>query len=196
MATESITTRSVSDVPWADVRAVFGTRGDPAGCWCQFFKIGSAEFSGSPAQHLEALLCNQVKDQDVPPGVIAYLDGKPVGWCAVEPRSKYPRILRSKVVTGGSQESPEDGTVWAVSCFVVRTGYRRRGVSVELLNAAIAQARRLGARVIEGYPIDTAERKASSADLYHGPLSLFQNAGFEIVSRPLHGRAVVRMVLD
>jgi GNAT superfamily N-acetyltransferase len=194
MVAESIAVVSVADAPWSDVRTVFGERGDPARCWCQFFKVGNAEWSEG-RDRLEGLLCEQVRDQSIPPGVIAYLDDEPVGWCGIEPRPSYPRILRSQVVTRGSEERLDDESVWAVTCFVVRIGYRRRGVSAELLRAAVEQAGRLGARVIEGYPIDTREKKASSADLYHGALSLFERAGFEIVSRPSPGRAVVRLVL-
>jgi GNAT superfamily N-acetyltransferase len=195
MVTESITVVSVADVPWADVRAVFGTRGDPARCWCQYFKVDNADWNEGPSERLESLLCNQVRDQAIPPGVVAYLDDEPVGWCAIEPRPSYPRLLRSKVVTSGSDESIDHDDVWAVSCFVVRVGFRRRGVSAELLRAAVEQAGRLGARVVEGYPVDTAERKVSSADLYHGALSLFERAGFEIVSRPSPGRALVRLAI-
>lgn len=195
MIAESITVASVADVPWADVRKVFGQRGDPARCWCQYFKISNSEWNDNPAERLEGLLCDQVRDQAIPPGVVAYLDGEPVGWCAIEPRAAYPRLLRSKVVADGSHEHLDDGSVWAVSCFVVRVGYRRRGVSTRLLRAAVDQAARLGARTIEGYPVDTTERKRSAADLYHGTLSLFEAAGFEIMSRPSAGRAVVRLVV-
>lgn len=78
---------------------------------------------------------------------------------------------------------------------MVRVGYRRRGISSALLEAAIEHARDGGARVLEAYPIDTAERKASSAALFHGALAPFQKAGFEIVSRPQAGRALVSYVL-
>ncbi|MCU1525509.1 MAG: hypothetical protein JWO18_2403 [Microbacteriaceae bacterium] len=195
MVAESIAVVSVADAPWSDVRTVFGERGDPARCWCQYFKVGNADWNEGPPDRLEGLLCEQVRDQSIPPGVIAYLDDEPVGWCGIEPRPSYPRILRSQVVTRGSEERLDDESVWAVTCFVVRIGYRRRGLSGELLRAAIEQAGRFGARVIEGYPVDTAEKKTSAATLYHGALSLFERAGFEIVSRPSPGRAVVRLVL-
>jgi GNAT superfamily N-acetyltransferase len=82
--------------------------------------------------------------------------------------------------------------VWAVTCFVVRVGHRRRGVASALLDGAVDLARRHGAAVVEGYPVDTSARKASSAELYHGPLSVFGAAGFTEVARPSPARAVVR----
>jgi GNAT superfamily N-acetyltransferase len=191
MAESTVRTVPVSDVPWDDVRLVFQTRGDPAGCWCQFFKLNGAEWRAGSSADRQARLSEQV--QDGSPGLIAYLDGEAVGWCAVEPRPRYPSLLRSRVVTGGSTEDPADETVWAITCFVVRTNFRRRGVASALVRAAVDHARSRGASVIEGYPVDPTEREATASVLYHGTISLFEGAGFEIGSRPSHGRAVMRL---
>ncbi|MEL4318726.1 GNAT family N-acetyltransferase [Leifsonia sp. YIM 134122] len=218
----------VTDAPWADVERVFGTRGDPAGCWCQFFKLPNAEWKTITPGECRNLLEEQVQaargGTAHPPGVIAYLapdaadgdsdnasrnenddghdDGhgnasaaEPVGWCAVEPRTAYDRLRTAEVVKG-SAEDEDDDSVWAITCFVVRVGHRRQGIGGELLQGAIEQAARLGARVIEGYPVDTAERKTSSAELYHGTLSQFVAAGFEVTSRPSPSRAVVTLRID
>ncbi len=187
---------SVGSVPWGDVVKVFGTRGDPARCWCQFFKVPNAGWESGESGVFRAMLEEQVRANDPAPGVIAFLDGEPVGWCAIEPRMKYERLRRAKVVTEGSDQDPDDASVWAVTCFVVRVGFRRRGVGAALLSGAVEQARGHGARVIEGYPVDTKERaKSSSTELYHGTVSLFAGAGFEVISRPTKDRAVVQLVL-
>ncbi len=184
---------SVSDVPWEDVRTAFGTRGDPAGCWCQYFKMPNAAWETATRDECAGMLRQQIEANEPAPGVIAYDGDEPVGWCAVEPRPKYSRLQRLKVLKG-SDEDPTDTSVWAVTCFVVRVGHRRKGVASALLDGAVHHAREHGARVIEGYPVDTGERvKASSAELYHGTLSLFERAGFEIASRPTDARAVVRL---
>lgn len=182
----------VDEVPWGDVQTVFGTRGDPAGCWCQWFKLNGDEWRTKDAATCESALREQTRRRPVP-GLIAYLNDEPVGWVAVEPRSAYPRLRTARVVTTGSSEPLDDPSVWSVTCFVVRVGFRRRGVSSALLAAAVDHARASGARVIEAYPVDTAEKKASSADLYHGALTAFLEAGFEIASRPQPGRTVVRL---
>jgi ribosomal protein S18 acetylase RimI-like enzyme len=184
----------VGQVPWNDVRTVFGTRGDPATCWCQFFKLSNAEWHETDVPALESALCEQARHSPGP-GLIAYVDDVPAGWVAVESRPAYPRLRTSRVVAQGSSEPHDDAGVWSITCFVVRVGFRRRGIASALLAAAVEHARTSGARVVEGYPIDTAERKASSADLYHGVLSAFVSAGFEIASRPQPGRAVVRREL-
>ena len=191
----ALTVLPANEVPWDDVRTVFGTRGDPSTCWCQFFMVDNKTWNATSSADKERMLCERVDADRPAPGVIAYLDGEPVGWCAVEPRVAYRRILTSRVAKG-SVEQPADEAVWAVTCFVVRVGFRRRGVATALLESAVAHAFAHGARVIEGYPVDTAEKKASSADLYHGGLSLFLAAGFELISRPTPGRVVVSLRAD
>lgn len=200
----------VADAPWDDVRTVFGTRGDPSTCWCQFFKVDAAAWKAKDhASAFERALCEQVDrarelaasgERTTGPGVIAYLGSdsegwQPVGWAAVEARTAYPRILAGRMMPGSAEADAADNRVWAVSCFVVRVGFRRRGVAAALLAGAVDEARRGGARVVEAYPVDTKGEKVSSADLYHGPLSAFTAAGFEITGRPAEGRAVVRLEL-
>jgi GNAT superfamily N-acetyltransferase len=189
----------VSEAPWDDVRAVFGTRGDPSTCWCQFFKVDSAAWKEQDVAFFERSLCQQVdaarEARTAGPGVLAYLDSKPVGWAAVEPRPAYPRVLTSRVIPASAEPDHDDASIWAVTCFVVRVGYRRRGIGAALLARAVEQARAGGARIVEAYPVDTAGEKVSSADLYHGPLSSFVAAGFQITGRPVEGRAVVRLPL-
>jgi GNAT superfamily N-acetyltransferase len=196
MATDTVHVRRVTDVPWTDAQRVFGTRGDPAGCWCQFFKLSNAQFEVIDRVACAAMLLGQVRksqeEATPPPGLVAYLGDEPVGWVAVEPRPNYPTAVRGRVVTTGSAEAIDDGSVWAIVCFVVRVGYRRRGVARALLAAAVDHARSSGARVIEGYPVEVAKpEKVSSAALYHGTVSLFEAAGFVVTARPLPGRAVV-----
>ncbi len=201
MTHEEVTVQRVDEVPWGDAETVFGTRGDPSTCWCQFYKVTNAEWKHLDRPSCAGLLRGQVQDaRNDPatptPGLIAYEDGEPVGWVAVEPRTSYPTALRGKVITGGSSEAADDGSVWAVVCFVVRVGFRRRGIAGALLAAAVSHARERGARVLEGYPVDVDGReKVSSADLYHGTLTLFEAEGFTVTARPVPGRALVTLRL-
>jgi GNAT superfamily N-acetyltransferase len=196
-AASGISIVSIADAPWEDVETVFGTRGDPARCWCQYFKMPSQAWWDSPVAEKRDALHEQVTGDPLPPGLLAYLDGEPVGWCAIEPRVRYPGILRSKVVTTASTEPFDDESVWAISCFVVRVGKRRLGVGRALANAAVDWARAHGARVIEGYPVDVEAKpaKPSAASLYHGSVTLFEDAGFTVQARPFPGRALVRYEL-
>lgn len=186
----------ISQAPWGDVAQVFGTRGDPASCWCQYFKITNAEWNAGDRMAFEAMLRAQSSVEGPGPGLIAYADNEPVGWIAVEPRTHTPRIFNSKASMAGRRDRDDDESVWAITCLVVRVGFRRRGIGAALVHAAVDQARDGGARVIEGYPVDTSSPvKASSAELYHGTVSMFVDANFEVVARPTDRRAVVRLEL-
>lgn len=193
---------------WLDVEQLFGIRGEPSRCWCRFFALAGTDFAATSPAHRKALLKDRFDGGMPAPGVLAYRDGAPVGWCAVEPRQCYPRILRSQVLRaagpdiagpagagpGSPGEPPEAAGVWSVSCFVVSPGHRRSGVAAALLGAAVEHATAFGAAVVEGYPVDAAQRpKAGAPDLYHGTLGLFLAAGFEVVSDAVPGRAVVRL---
>jgi GNAT superfamily N-acetyltransferase len=186
------------DVTWADLQAVFGTRGDPSRCFCQRFRMQPGEsWASVGSDELAARLRDQLDDGAtgrVSPGLVAFVDGEPVGWCAVDRRSAYPRLLRNvRVPWEGRDEDKADDSVWAVTCFVTRTGYRRRGISHALCRAAVEHARDAGARALEGYPMTTTA--ALVGELHVGVHSVFVAAGFTEVSRPTPRRAVMRIEL-
>ncbi|MBP3037768.1 GNAT family N-acetyltransferase [Arthrobacter sp. zg-ZUI100] len=186
-----------NEAPWKDLQAVFGPRGEAHRCQCQWFKVPSSQWRDVPVEELAARLQEQVgcgNPDARTSGLVAYLGGEPVGWCAVEPRTAYPRLLRSRVPWSGRQEDRGDDGVWTVSCFATRTGYRRRGVSYALARAAVGFARDRGARALEGYPMITEPGKDIAwGELYVGSRSVFEAAGFEQVSHPTPRRVVMRI---
>jgi GNAT superfamily N-acetyltransferase len=193
VARAAVEVRPCTPDRWPDVVAVFEGPGDPGRCWCQWFYRGGTADRASAGANRDALR-RQVDER--PPGVLGYLDGTPSGWCAVAPRPTYTRLTRSRLLAGRPAEDLVDAAVWAVTCFVVRRSARGRGLAGPLLAGAVDLARRGGATVVEGYPVDLAERpRTTSAELYHGPLQVFLRAGFAEVARPQPGRPVVRLVL-
>ncbi len=172
---------------------VFGTRGAAAHCWCQFDRMPVSRFEALDDAHRRDLLAVELRRSPAP-GVVAMFDGERVGWCSVAPRASFSR-LRTSASTSSPATAADDPAVWSVTCFVVRPGFRRRGVAAALLAVAIEHARTGGAGWLEAYPVDTAGRKAAAADLHRGTLSLFRSAGFEVVARPRQGRAIVRLEL-
>ena len=191
---------------WDDVATVFGTRGDPARCWCQWFRMRNdgwrAATTASNRTALRAQLDAAADGRSggpPSPGVLAYTeDGEPVGWCAIAPRASYPRVLASQVLRAAWSTAAEtdDPDVWSLTCFVVRVGHRRQGVAGTLLDGALGLARSHGARAVEAYPVDVAAKPSVSAsELYHGPLHLFVARGFREVARSGSARAVVRLDL-
>jgi len=189
-----------NEASWDDLQAVFGTRGDASRCWCQRFKMAPGESwrsvgaAGHARRLREQTHCGH-PESETTSGLVAYLDGEPVGWCAVEPRTAYPRLLlKTRVPWEGRDEDKADDSVWAVTCFVTRAGCRRRGISRALARAAVEFARERGARALEGYPmIDEPAQGWLLGELHVGSRSVFADAGFTEVGRPTVRRFVMRI---
>ncbi|MEQ7011424.1 DUF1905 domain-containing protein, partial [Actinopolymorpha sp. B17G11] len=119
-----------NEATWEDLQAIFGTRGAPARDWCQRYKMRPKEgwatvgADGLASRLREQTACGQ-PDSAQTTGLVAYLDGEPVGWCAVDPRPSNPRLLsHCPVPWAGRTEDKTDDSVWAVTCFVTRAGFR------------------------------------------------------------------------
>jgi GNAT superfamily N-acetyltransferase len=180
-----------------DLQAIFGSRGPAALCQCQRFKLRPGEaFRNFPVEERAHRLRMQTEcgnpGSATTSGLVAYLDGEPAGWCAVEPRPAYEGLLRSfRVPWEGRDEDKSDASVWAVTCLFTRAGFRKQGVSRELARAAVEFARSRGARALEAYPMTTKE--ALLEELHPGTLRTFADAGLREVGRPTKRRAVVRI---
>jgi GNAT superfamily N-acetyltransferase len=170
---------------WPDLVALFGPRGACAGCWCMYMRLPLAEFNRGKGEGNRRALRRLVSRK--PPGLIAYADGRPVGWVAVAPRQEFRRFETSRVL------APVPGErVWSVPCFFVRSGERGKGVSAALLEAAAGFAREHGAGAVEGYPnVNRAERQAA-AFVWTGFESTFRRAGFREVARRSPTRPILR----
>ena len=196
--TPLITIVPANEASWEDLQAVLGTRGDPSRCQCQRYKIRDMDWSSVPVQERAHRLRTQTDsghpESGTTSGLVGYLDGEPAGWCAVEPRTAYVRLLRTRVPWAGRAEDKTDDGIWAVTCFVTRTGFRRRGVSYALARAAVDLARQRGARALEGYPMITQPgQEITWGELHVGSRSIFAAAGFAEVSRPTLRRVVMRI---
>jgi GNAT superfamily N-acetyltransferase len=186
-----------NEASWEDLQTVFGTRGQASRCQCQRYKLRPREsFASFPAEERAHRLRQQTdcghRESDTTSGLVAYLDGEPVGWCAVEPRTAYEGLVRNyRVPWEGRAEDKADDSVWAVTCLLTRAGFRKRGVSRALARAAVDFARARGARAIEGYPITT--KNVILEELHVGTQGVFADAGFTEVSRPTLRRVVMRV---
>lgn len=186
-----------NEAGWDDLQTVLGSRGIASRCQCQRFKLHRREsFAGFPVEERVDRLREQTNTgdpaADTTSGLVAYLDGEPAGWCAVEPRTAYRGLLRNnRVPWEGRTEDKADGSVWAVTCLFTRVGFRRRGISGALALAAVDFARARGARALEGYPIDSSN--AMLEELLVGTPQVFADAGFVEVSRPTARRLVMRI---
>jgi len=201
--TDAIKIVLANEVSCADLAAVFGTRGEAALCRCQRFKTQARAWDAEPvtpemiwarAQRLrEQTNCGD-PEAGTTSGLVAYFDGEPVGWCAVEPRTAYVRLQRKPLVWAGRSEDKADAGVWSVPCLITRAGYRKRGVTYALARAAIEHARERGARAVEGYPmIPKPGQDITWGELHVGNRTVFAAAGFVEVSHPTPLRVVMRI---
>ena len=189
-----ITTRLATLAEWDDVQAALAGGGDGRSCQCVWPLLANREWDATTVEERRDMLRDEVQ-AGPPPGLVAYVDGQAAGWIRIGPRPDQQRIVRSRVVKGGSGESLDDPSVWAVTCFSVRKEHRRKGINAALLRAAVVYARRSGARVIEGYPIATDTTAPPTNSLFVGALSTFLQAGFHEVARPTDKRVVVALEL-
>ena len=161
---------------WKDVEKVFGN----SVCWCQYWRQSASGYGrGTKTQLYERIaehkksLRTQLKNP-TPPGMLAYIDDQAVGWCGFGPRAEMTRLVRSRTIP-----SIDELPIWSIVCFLIRTGYRRRGVARALLRGAIDCAREYGAPALEAYPVDPDGRRIDVAFAYVGILSMFEQEGFQ-----------------
>ena len=153
-----------------------------------FFRQTSAEYAAMSGDKNRAQMQSLVERNRVP-GLIAYVDKRPVGWVSVAPRDQFGRVERSPLF---KQPQREEG-VWSIVCFFVHRSHRCRGVASALVTAAVEHAVKKGARAIEGYPLDPKlKAKWNSAEAYLGTVEMFAACGFEVVARPKPGRPLMR----
>jgi GNAT superfamily N-acetyltransferase len=183
-----------------DLQTVFGPRGAAAFCQCQRYKLRPKEaFRKFPVEERAHRLRTQTEcgnpRSKTTSGLVAYHDGAPVGWCAVEPRPRFTGLLRNnRVPWEGRNEDKADETVWAVTCVFVRAGFRGRGVAYALARAAVDHARTNGARALEAYPILAKPGAQITWDEIHvGSPSIFAAAGLTQVTHPTPRRLVMRL---
>lgn len=190
-AGEDVNIEPVTAGRLGDLADLFGSNGTTRGCWCMFFIAERAEFdpgmkNGGNRRAFEALAAGA----DPPMGLLAYDAGAPVGWCALGPRSRYPRTIGPRSLILKDRDPEEDDDVWLVPCFFVRVGSRRKGLTRRLLSAAVELAERSGARAVEGFPRAADQRP--TPDDYLGKERVFAACGFTCIARPTPRRAVMR----
>jgi GNAT superfamily N-acetyltransferase len=185
MTSLDLTFHPLTQKLWRDFEMLFGDNGACGGCWCMHWKLRGKAFSENKGESNRQLQ-KSVVDAKIIPGLLAYSEGYPVGWVAVEPRSQYPKLAHSRVL-----KPIDDQEVWSVTCLFVDKKHRRKGVAVALLQAAVEHAQQHGAKIVEGYPI-AVKNEAPPVFIFTGTASAFKLAGFNEVARPSPTRPIYR----
>lgn len=175
---------------WDDFQQLFGERGACAGCWCMWWRLKRSDFERRKGAANRRAIKAIVHGGQVP-GILAYRERDPVGWCAVAPRESYPVLERSRIL-----KPLDDEPVWSVVCFFVEREHRGHGVSVELLRSAVAHVKRSGGRIVEGYPVEPRASAMPAAFAWTGLASAFRRAGFVECARRSPTRPIMRYYIS
>ena len=147
-----------------------------------YWRIGSA-YRRRPREQNRAAF-REVVRRGPPPGLLAFDGEVAVGWCQLRPRDAMPWLDRTWRLA-----RVDALPVWSLSCFYVRKGYRKRGVTSALIAAALKAARRAKAPALEAYPLDADLTPSASGT---GFASTFARAGFTTVARLVPPRPIMR----
>ena len=176
----------------ADIELLFCSNPSIEQCSCMWFLIPVKDFHAGGVEGNRTKFRQLLHSEPTPLGLIAYVENSPVGWCAVGPRSRYHRAIRTPTYKG--RDSKEDDHVWLVPCFFIREEAENLKLSQALLERAVALAEEYGASAIEGFPFSGTKTK-SSGDTQVGVESVFMSCGFTIDRRPSENRVVMRRQL-
>lgn len=174
---------------WNDLEKLFGKHGASGGCWCMWWRLSRSEFVKQKGEGNKKAL-EKIVDSGEIPGILAYTNGQPVGWCSVAPRESYPTLECSRVL-----KQVDDKPVWSIVCFFVAKQFRRKGVTSALLKAAIEYVKEQGGKILEGYPVEPKDGKTPDVFAYTGLTSTFRKAGFIEVVRRSEVRPIMRYLI-
>jgi GNAT superfamily N-acetyltransferase len=177
-----LTVRPLTPDLWPAVVDLFGDSRVCSRCWCMYWRIGAA-YRERPGKTNKAMFREVVK-RGPPPGLLVFDGDMAVGWCQLTPRDQVPELDRA-----WRFKRVDDLPVWSLSCFYVRKGYRRRGITSVLISAALKAAKHGRAPVLEAYPLD---RNLTPSATSTGISSTFERAGFKTVARRVPPRPIMR----
>jgi GNAT superfamily N-acetyltransferase len=154
-----------------------------------WWRLKRSDFERQKGKKNKAALKKLVRSGQVP-GILAYFEGKPIAWCSLGPREVFPALERSRVL-----KRIDDKLVWSVVCLFIAKGSRKKGVSAAILKAAVAYAKKKGARIVEGYPIEPKKGRWPDAFVWTGLPSAYLKAGFKEVHRGSPTRPIMRYMI-
>ena len=171
---------------WNDFETLFGERGACGGCWCMSWLLTKKEFDANKGAGNKRKMKKLVYSNSEP-GILAYYENEPVGWCAIAPREKYIRLEKSRVL-----KQIDDLPVWSIPCFFIKKEFRRKRLSTEILKAAISYCKSKRVKIVEGYPAEPYAENIPAAFAWTGFPSSFRKAGFKEVIRRSKTRPIMR----
>jgi GNAT superfamily N-acetyltransferase len=174
---------------WKDLVELFGPRGACGGCWCMNWRVPRGEYERKKGDGNRRAM-KRLIDSGRVPGILGYVDREPIAWCSIEPREQFPYFEKTRIL------KPVDARpVWSITCLFIDKEFRGKGVSVELLRAAVEHVRKKGGEIVEGYPVEPKKGHMPDAFAWTGIAAGYLKAGFVEVARPSETRPIMRYYL-
>jgi len=174
---------------WSDFETLFGEKGACGGCWCMLWRLTRKEFEQQKGEANRQAMQTIVNSGEIP-GLLAYSEKQPVAWCSVAPRESFSALERSRVL-----KKIDDEPVWSISCFFIRKEFRKQGLSVKILEAAVDYVKKQGGKIVEGYPVEPKKGKTADVFAWTGLASFFKKAGFVECARRSETRPIMRFFI-
>lgn len=184
---EKLTVEPLNAGNWDHFERLFGVRGACGNCWCMAYRLPKSAFEegkrgGGNKKAMQALI-----RKGRPTGLLGFVNGEAVAWCALSPREDFPKLDRSRV-----HRRIDDQPVWSIPCLFIKKGYRNQGLSADLLKAVVRYAGQTGIPVLEAYPVVPTSGRLPDAFAWAGLLTAYLQSGFAIADRTSKNRPMVR----
>ena len=182
--------RPVLPEEWGNMEKLLEQMGANKGCWCMWWRLKRKEFDRKYGEGNRRTMKAIVESGRVP-GILAFLDDTPIGWCSVALREHFPVLDRSPVL-----KRVDDQPVWSIVCFFIARSFQGQGLMSKLIDAALTYARENGANIVEAYPVIPESSKNPDLQTYTGVISVFEKMGFVEVARRSEIRPIMRYIVD
>jgi GNAT superfamily N-acetyltransferase len=174
---------------WDDFEKLFGDRGACGSCWCMWWRLRHKDFEANKGEKNRKAMFELVAGGRIP-GILAYDNEIPIGWCSVAPREEFPQLESSKILKQIDKQS-----VWSIVCLFVAKEYRKDGVSLQLIKAAVRFVKNQGGKIVEGYAIEPKKDTLPDVFAFHGFYSTYLKAGFKEIARRSETRPIMRYII-
>lgn len=175
---------------WSNFETLFGKRGACGGCWCMFWRLTRKEFESQKGEKNRRAMKALIQSGEIP-GILAFSEDKAVAWCSVAPRDHFPALARSRIL-----KPLDELPAWSITCFFVDKQFRRRGLSAQMIRAAVDYVKKQGGTIVEAYPVEPRKDKMPDAFAWTGLASAFIKAGFKECARRSETRPMMRFFIQ
>ncbi len=176
---------------WDKFVKLFGSKGACGNCWCMSFRLKNSDFVAGKSNDGNKKAMKDLVWKGKPTGILAIYQNNAVAWSAFSPREDFIKLENSRI-----HKRIDDKPVWSIPCTFISKEYRRKGLSVALLNGVVNYAKENQICTLEAYPTIPTKGKLPDAFAWIGLFKSFDRAGFKIVDRTSKNRPMVRYKID